>query len=343
MNDHGEIRKADVQRIVKGVLLAIATFCLLEFVTIELTLEFLTPKEALFPVIATSLVIILAGGLVYFRYIHLPQKDSNPERRFKPKKWQVYLGFLACIAIIIAVTAISTALINCDIERLVPIAHQHYTIILADNISEYPRDYTIAQIERQYPKLRSLYLPEAAWPSRLRVQLYSNTDSLQRLLNTKGWVWGNFGFAGDVPIVNIPCDESVPNINHELMHAMTGELLGQVKMRDTPRWFIEGLAEYKSRERQKMDGRLDLLFNKSTLSDYEEFNSYVANDDNIARTVFYNKSFELLVYINSRFGEDSISSILKSMADGSDFNSAVSVTTHQTPKGLYDSWTKAFY
>jgi hypothetical protein len=60
-------------------------------------------------------------------------------------------------------------------------------------------------------------------------------------------------------------------LTHELTHKLEVVLLGKEQYSRTPKWLIEGYAEYVSHK-----GRADLLFESNIETDYNRYNNVVA-------------------------------------------------------------------
>lgn len=121
-------------------------------------------------------------------------------------------------------------------------------------------------------------------------------------------------------------------ISHELTHYV----LDYMTNGNYPRWFTEGLAqyvEYKVTGYLWLEPQSTLKQNLYTLQDLDGRFDQLHN-----QPLAYRQSFLLVDYMARTYGEEGIGHLLKSLAEGVDFQSAVKQSFGVSEVDLYRQW-----
>jgi hypothetical protein len=213
-------------------------FLLLAFLQTSLLLmiglEIVLPGQLIRPVIIIPSVIIVLSLSAFLTHKYLnPFRARQKNEKFTMSKRQqkiVWLSFLGCIILFIAISAIRTAI---DKRNLLPIAQQHFSLITTDNISNLTVERILLEFERAYPGIRSKYVPSQFSSSVITVNIFSDCAQLQKAKGVSENVCAFFRFEDSALSISITSFASQQTIQHELTHAIVGEFLGELPMK---RW-----------------------------------------------------------------------------------------------------------
>jgi hypothetical protein len=306
------------------------------------------PGQLLRPVIIIPSVIIILSlsAFLTHKYLnpfHTRKKNAKQFTMSKRQRKIMWLVIFSCFVLFLAISAIRTAI---DKRNLLPVAQQHFSVIITDNVSDLTRERMLLEFERAYPRIRSKYLPSQFNYGIITVNVFSNCAELQKAKGVSENVCAFFRFEDSTLSINLTSFASQQTIQHELTHAIVGELLGEVPMKRTPLWFNEGLAEYESSDSQfKSWDRLSLWRQRADVMTYEQFLLYKPDEDRGKAWFFQKSSLELMRYVLKESGESSCQQILLLIREGYSFDKAVKKVTKTYDGGreIYDEWVQLFF
>lgn len=291
--------------------------------------------NSLTPVLVIIFLISLTASIKYKCRERSP-KQSN----FNSKRFLAYFIPISVVAIAVVLLVLKLK-IDQDINKILPLANQHFNVVVCGEINDRPRDLTLMLIENSHTDLINKYPHDEKIT--IQVFLYKNIIAFQQACNKPTWVAAAFGYVSGKPCLFIPCGATDVVIKHEVVHALIGVRLGERIMNSIPRWFNEGIAEYEERENCKVTWRANMWLERSKFIDYKDFASLSLNPSENARSLFYDRSYELVLYMHKQYGDEVFNNVLLLLDKGSTFETAVDNCLSCTPELFYNTWYNQFF
>lgn len=320
----------------------------LSVVILFLSLEWFSPGQLFVPLIIIFAIVILPVAFILSpKLLHAIQfilKKDAPSTKigFSWRFFSIYcIVVLPIFVAFVAWDSLSpTTYISTKIYNNLPAAHEDFSVQLIGGMPDFQPDYALSVFEKEYSELRLKYLPPFVKQRSITIRLYPNEVDLNNALKMPFMIGGAFVFEKGELIIHVPAD-STGAYKHELMHAVTFQLLGEVKYYSVERWFVESLAisEEKSDPMANIDDAIYLWRNRDYFSSFARFKALKTEPNEL----YYAGSRQLFRHLNLKFGEDAIPNVLTNIKNGSSFDSAIEIETSLSPEKLYDSWAEWYF
>jgi len=172
-------------------------------------------------------------------------------------------------------------------------------------------------------------------PQKINIYLYiSHQDYMEAVGRDRTWEAGSTYPEFNLIIIKPVDIEDL--LHHEFVHVVFGQATNNNYT--VPAWFNEGLATYLAGEFDFWRQNLVLLtlVGERALDLYEMSDFSRLNDDNIS--LAYAQSYKAIEYLVSNYGEDILTNIETSLAQGNSFEEALKEFTSQDIASLDRDW-----
>lgn len=224
----------------------------------------------------------------------------------------VFLGLLVSINPIIDKVSESKYLDKAKLQ---------FNAIIYPNVTEKDVNTTLVELYKPLVKMREIYVENP--PSYLiNVHLFSNRAQYVKLTGQSDIsVGGTYFEAGSPPIIALPVEPASGYTNdsirtttptHEIIHVICFEAINQKDIGLVDRFFLEGVAEYKSKEglnhfADRVYARVEILFLKKQLDNLKDVPNIDVRDKNTIKNdclLFYDLAGEFLRYLSNKYGDE---------------------------------------
>ncbi len=174
-------------------------------------------------------------------------------------------------------------------------------------------------------------------PQKINIYLYiSHQDYMEAVGRDRTWEAGSTYPEFNLIIIKPVDIEGL--LHHEFVHIVFGQATNNNYT--VPAWFNEGLATYLAGEFNFWRQNLVLLavVRESTLNLYEMSDFAMLSDDDIS--LAYAQSYKVIEYLVSNYGEDILTNIETSLAEGVSFEEALWKFTSKDITSLDGDWMR---